>query len=74
MLHGRRFRLFTADGSGAIGTFLGKQVAEAVQAVGEVVPRGEPLAGQLLLAPDANEALLMPGLLAVVHPSGGDGL
>lgn len=64
----------TADRGGAGSTFLGKQVAEAVEAVGEVVPRGEALAGQLLLAPDANEALLMPGLVPVVHSSGGDGL
>lgn len=64
----------TTDRGGAVGAFLGKQVAEAVEAVGKVVPGGEPLAGQLLLAPDANEALLVPGLVAVVHPSSGDGL
>lgn len=57
-----------------MGAFLGKQVAEAVEAVGEVVPRGEPLPGQLLLAADANEALLVPRLVPVVHSSGGDGL
>lgn len=67
-------RALTADRGGAGGTLLGKQVAEAVEAVGEVVPRGEPLAGQLILAPDANEALLMPGLVPVVHSSAGDGL
>lgn len=65
---------FTTDWSGAGSTFLGKQAAEAVEAVGKVVLRGEPLAGQLLLAPDANKALLMPGLVPVVHSSGGDGL
>lgn len=64
----------TADRGGAVSTFLSKQVAEAVEAVGKVVPRGEALAGQLLLAPDANEALLMPGLVTVVHSSSGDGL
>lgn len=64
----------TADRGGAGSTFLGKQVAEAVEAVGEVIPGGEPLAHQLLLAPDADEALLMPRLVPVVHPSGGDGL
>lgn len=64
----------TADWGGAISTFLSKQVAEAVETVGKVVPRGEPLPGQLLLAPDANEALLMPGLVVVVHTSSGDGL
>ena len=65
---------FTADRSGAVGAFLGKQVAEAVEAVGEVVARGEPLASQLLLAADADEALLVPGLVAVVYPSSGDRL
>lgn len=65
---------FTADRGGAVSTFLGKQVAEAVEAVGKVVPGGEALAGQLLLAADADEALLMPGLVTVVHSSGGDGL
>lgn len=65
---------FTADRGGAVSTFLGKQVAETVEAVSKVIPGGEPLVGQLLLAPDANEALLMPGLVTVVHSSGGDGL
>lgn len=64
----------TADRGGARSAFLGKQVAEAVEAVGEVVLGGEPLADQLLLAADADEALLMPRLVPVVHPSGGDGL
>lgn len=65
---------FTADGGGAVSTFLGKQVAEAVEAVGEVVSGGEALTGQLLLAADADEALLVPGLVTVVHSSSGDGL
>lgn len=39
----------TADGGGAGGTFLGIQVAEAVEAIGEVIAGGEALAGQLLL-------------------------
>lgn len=64
----------TADGGGAVGTFLGKQAAEAVEAVGKVIPGGEPLTGQLLLASDANETLLMPGLVTVVHSSSGDWL
>lgn len=64
----------TADGGGAVGTLLGKQVAEAVEAVGEVVPRGEALSSQLLFAADTNKALLMPGLVAVVHSTSGDGL
>ena len=57
-----------------MSTFLGKQVAEAVEAVGKVVPRGEALAGQLLLAADADKALPMPGLVTVVHSYSGDGL
>lgn len=65
---------FTTDWSGAVSTFLGKEVAEAVEAVGKVVAGGEALAGQLLLAPNANEALFMPGLVPVVHSSSGDGL
>lgn len=64
----------TADGGGAGGTLLSIQVAEAVETVGEVVSGGEPLARQLLLAAGAQEAVLMPGLLAVGHPAGGDGL
>lgn len=71
---GPRRGQLTADRDGAGGTFLGKQVAEAVEAVSEVVPRGEALADQLILAPDANEALLVPGLVPVVHSSAGDGL
>lgn len=66
--------MFTADRGGAVSTFLCKQVAEAVEAVGEVIPRGEPLASQLLLAANADEALLVPGLVAVVHSTSGDGL
>lgn len=70
----QRWAQLTADRGGAGGTLLGKQVAEAVEAVCEVVSRGEPLADQLILAPNANEALLMPGLVPVVHSSTGDGL
>lgn len=64
----------TADGRGAGGTFLGEQVAEAVEAVGEVVPGGEALAGQLHFAADADEALLVPGLVPVAHATSGNGL
>lgn len=64
----------TADWGGAVSTFLSKQVAKAIKAVGKIISRGEPLAGQLLLAPDANKALLMPRLVVVVHTSSGDGL
>lgn len=64
----------TADGVGAAGTLLGVQVAEAAQAVGELLPGREALAGQRLLAGRAHEALPVPGLLAVRDAPGGDGL
>ena len=64
----------TTDRGGAGGTLLGIQVAEAVQAVGKVVPRGEPLARQLLLTTGAQEAVLMPRLIVIGHPASGDWL
>lgn len=64
----------SADGVGAARALLGVQVAEAAQAVGEVIPRREALPGQLLLAGGAHEALPVPGLLAVSDASRGDGL
>lgn len=64
----------TADGVGAPSTLLGVQVAEAGQAVGELIPGSEALPRQLLLAGSAHEALLVPGLLPVSDASCGDGL
>lgn len=64
----------SANGGGAGGTLFGIKVAEAVEAVGKVVSRGKPLAGQLLLAASAQEAVLVPGLVMVGHPTSGDGL
>lgn len=64
----------TADGGCAGRALLGKQVAEAVEAVSKVVPRGEALASQLHLAADAHKALLVPGLVPVAHPASGDWL
>lgn len=64
----------TANGGGAGGTLLGIEVAEAVQTVSKVISGGEPLAKQLLLAAGAQEAVLVPRLLAVGHTTGGDGL
>lgn len=64
----------TADGRGAGGAFLGEQVAEAVEAVGEVVAGGEALAGQLHFAADADETVLVPRLVPVAHTASGDGL
>lgn len=69
-----RLVMITADGGGARSTLLGIKVAEAVETVGEVISRGEPLASQLLLAAGAQEAVLVPGLVMIGHPTGGDGL
>lgn len=64
----------SADGVGAAGTLLGVQVAEAAQAVGELLAGREALARQRLLARGAHEALPMPRLLPVCDAPGGDGL
>lgn len=64
----------STDGGGAGGTFLGIQVAEAVEAVGKVITRGEALARELLLTASAQETVLMPGLVMVRHTTSGDGL
>lgn len=66
--------MITTNRGGAGGTLLGIEVAEAVQAVSKVISGGEPLARQLLLAASAQEAVLVPWLLAVGHPTSGDGL
>lgn len=66
--------MVTTNGGGAGGTLLGIKVAEAVEAIGKVISRGEPLASQLLLAASAQEAVLVPGLVMVGHPSSSDGL
>lgn len=67
-------RTLTADGAGAAGALLGVEVAEAAQAVGELVAGREALAGQRLLAGGAHEALAVPGLLPVRDAPAGDGL
>lgn len=64
----------TTYGGGAGGTLLGIQVAEAVKAVGKVIPRGEALARQLLFTASAQKTVLMPRLVMVRHTAGGDGL
>lgn len=64
----------TADRTGAGNAFLGEQVAEAVETVDKVVSGREPLANQLPLAADADEAFLVPGLVPVIHTACGDGL
>lgn len=64
----------STDGVGAAGALLGVQVAEAAQAVGELIPGCEALPRQRLLAGGAHEALPVPGLLPVRDAPGGDGL
>lgn len=64
----------TTNGGGAGGTLLGIEVAEAVQTVSKVISGGKPLTRQLLLAAGAQEAVLVPRLLAVGHTTSGDGL
>lgn len=64
----------TTDGCGAGGTLLGVKVAEAVETISKVIPRGEPLARQLLFAASAQKAVLVPWLVAIGHPTCGDGL
>lgn len=66
--------MITTNGGGTGSTFLGIEVAEAVETIGKVIPRGKPLARQLQLAAGAEEAVLVPWLVTVGHPSRGDGL
>lgn len=64
----------TADWGAAGGAFLGIEVAEAAEAESLVIPRGELLASQWLLAPSAQETDLVPGLLTIGHTSRDDRL
>jgi len=64
----------SCDGLAAGGAPLGEQLPEAVRAVGLVIPGGEPLPCQGLLAVGAGEALPVPGVVTVGHPSLGDHL
>lgn len=66
--------MITANGGSAGSTLLGIQVAEAVETISKVISRGKPLARQLLFAASAQEAVLVPGLIAVGHSTSGDGL
>ena len=52
----------------------GEKFSEAVGAVWLVVPAGKPLSGQRLLAVGAGEALPVPGVVPVGHPTLGDHL
>jgi len=60
------------DRLAAGGAPLGEQLPEAVSAVRLVITRGEPLSCQGLLAVRAGEALPVPGVVTVGHPSLGD--
>lgn len=53
---------------------LGKELAEALGAVGLVVAAREPLAGQRGLAMAAGEAVAVPWLVLVGHAAAGDDL
>jgi len=60
------------DGLATGSAPLGEQLPEAVSAVRLVITRGEPLPCQGLLAVRAGEALPVPGVVTVGHPSLGD--
>lgn len=64
----------TTYGTGASSTFLGIQVAEAVQAIGKLIPGSKSLARQWFLAASTNKAFLMPGLIPIGDASCSNGL
>lgn len=66
--------MITTNGGGARGALLGIKVAEAVETISKVISGGKSLARQLLLAAGAQEAVLVPGLVMVGHPTSSDGL
>lgn len=66
--------MITTNRGGTGSAFLGIEVAEAVETIGKVISGGKPLAGQLQLAAGAEEAVLVPRLVVVRHPSSGDRL
>lgn len=66
--------VITTNGGSTGSTFLGIEVAEAVEAISEVISGGKPLATQLQLAAGAEEAVLVPRLVTVRHPPSGDRL
>lgn len=57
----------TCDGLGARSAALGEQFPEALGAVGLLVARSEPLAGERRVAVRAREALAVPWLVLVRH-------
>ena len=60
---------YTCYRLGACVAPLGEELGEAVRAVGELLPRGEPLARQRLGAVGAGEALSVPGVVSISHPA-----
>lgn len=62
----------SCDWPGARIATLGKQLPEAVSAVGFFVSRGEPLSSQASTAIGAAEALSMPGFVSVSYTTTGD--
>lgn len=64
----------TTNRGGAGSALLGIQIAEAVEAIGKVITRGEALARELLLTASTQEAVLMPWLVMVGHTPSGDWL
>lgn len=62
----------SSDRLATAGASLGEQLAEAVSAVGLLVAGGEPLPGQREAAVGAGEALAVPRLVLVGHPSARD--
>ena len=61
--------ILTSDGLGAGRATLGEEFPEAFGAVGLIVPTGESLPCQGLLAVSAGEALPVPGFVPVGHTS-----
>lgn len=55
------------DGLSASSAPLGKELSEAVSAIGLVIPGGKALAGQRSVTVGASEALPVPGLALVSH-------
>ena len=59
----------TCDRLAAGGAPLAEQLPEAVRTVRFVIPGGESLSGEGLLAVGAGEALPVPGVVAVGYPA-----
>lgn len=60
-------------GGSTSSTFLGIQVAEAVQTISKFISRSKSLSRQRFLASCTKKAFFMPGLISVGDTSSGDG-